>query len=108
MKLRVMERHIGAGIFPCFAKGTPVSDLKEDSEYPVYPHWLSCVIEGHETYIPETYVTDGVLAVDYNPTEIVVDKGQELTLVVVVFSWLYVKDENGNEGWLPASKVVSL
>jgi hypothetical protein len=108
MKLTVMEKHDGEGVFPLFAKGTAVSDLKEDSEYPIYPHWLSCVINGHETYIPETYVVDGFLAQDYNPTELIVEKGQKLTLVAIVFSWLYVKDENGKEGWLPASKVISI
>ena len=26
----------------------------------------------------------------------------------ILFEWLYVKDESGNEGWLPASKVISV
>jgi len=108
MKLIVMEKHEGEGVFPLFVKGSAVSDLKQDNEYPIYPHWFSCVIDGYETYIPEIYIDDGVLNVDYNPTEIVADKGQELTLIAVVFSWLYVEDGSGSEGWIPASKVVSV
>ena len=108
MRLLVMEKHDGEGTFPLFAKGAAVSDLKQDNEYPIYPHWFACVIDGHETYIPETYVVDGVLACDYDPTELIVEKGQELTLLAVVFSWLYARDGHGKEGWLPASKVVSI
>ena len=108
MNLLTMENHDGEGAFPLFKKGTAVNDLKEDNEYPIYPHWFSCVINGHETYIPEIYVADGVLTQDYNPTELIVKKGQKLTLISVVFSWLYVKDENGKEGWLPASKAISI
>jgi len=108
MNLLVMENHDGEGIFPLFKKGAVVSDMKQDNEYPVYPHWFACVIDGHATYIPETYVADGLLTRDYNPTELIVKKGQRLTLLAVVFSWLYVKDEKGVEGWLPASKAVSI
>ena len=108
MNLLVMEKHEGEGVFPLFPKGTAVSDLKEDHEYPVYPHWFSCVIIGYETYIPQIYVAEGVLTQDYNPTEIIVEKGQKLTLIAIVFSWLYVKDESGKEGWLPASKAISI
>lgn len=108
MNLLVIEKHDGEGVFPLFKKGAAVSDLKEDNEYPVYPHWLSCVIDGYETYIPEIYVVDGILNQDYNPTELIVEKGQKLVLIDIVFSWLYVKDENNKEGWLPASKVISI
>ena len=118
MNLLVIEKHDGHGVFPLFKKGTVVSDLKEDNEYPIHaeaiwgdgssPHWFSCVIDGHETYIPETYVIDGILTQDYNPTEIIVEKDQIVTLIDIVFEWLYVKDENGREGWLPANKVISL
>jgi len=29
-------------------------------------------------------------------------------LLELVFEWLYVKDSSGKEGWIPASKVVSV
>ena len=105
MKLKVMEKHDGEGAFPLFTKGTVVSDLIDCEES---SHWYSCVINGHETYIPETYVVDKILVKDYNPTELVVEKGQVVILIEVVFEWLYVKDENGKSGWLPANKVISI
>ena len=108
MTLLTIEKHEGEGLFPLFSKGTAVRNLREDLEYPLYPHWLACTIEGHETFIPEIYVSDGALSVDYNPTELVVEKDQKLTLIHIVFEWLYVKDETGREGWLPASKVISI
>ena len=105
MKLQVMEKHDGEGVFPLFVKGTVVGDLINTEES---PHWCSCVINGHATYIPEIYVVDGVLVKDYNPTELVVKKEEVIFLIEIVFEWLYVKDENEKTGWLPASKVFSV
>ena len=105
VKLLVIEKHEGYGVFPLFPQGTTVSDYAACDEY---PHWCSCVIGGYETFVAEVYVDDGVLIKDYNPTEIIVMKGQILTLIHIVFEWLYVEDENGQTGWVPASKVISI
>ena len=108
MELLVTENHerYEGQAFPLFAKGTPVSELVEGAD-DEYSHWFPCVINGHETFVPDVFVVDGVLTCDYNPTEIEVEKGKAVTLVDLVFEWLYVRDENGNEGWLPASKAIS-
>jgi len=105
MKLLVVEKHDGEGIFPLFPKGSAVTDVKVCDES---SHWLACVIQGRETYIPDIYVADGIVTQDYNSTELVVEKEHIVTLVHIVFEWVYVKDESGREGWLPASKVTSL
>lgn len=106
MHLLVVEKHDGEGTFPLFPKGTAVNDINICDES---SHWLSCVIQGHETYVPDIYVVDGLLAQDYDPTElVVVEKEQVVTLIRIVFEWLYVKDGNGREGWLPVNKVISL
>ena len=105
MNLLVMEKHEGEGVFPLFKKGTAVSDFNACDEY---PNWFSCMINGYKTYIPGIYVVDSVLIQDYNPTELVVKKDQTVTLINIVFEWLYVKDENDRRGWIPASKVVSI
>jgi len=105
MDVRVVEKHDGEGVFPLFAKGTAVADLKACK---AYAHWCSCAIDGYETYVPDAYVVDGVLAREYNPTEFVAEKGQIVALVHIVFEWLYVKDAHGTEGWLPASKAMSV
>lgn len=105
MKLLVVDKHEGEGGFPLFPKGMAVADVKGCQEY---AHWLSCVIDGHETYVPDIYVMEGVLTQDYNPTEAVVEKGQTVALEGIVFEWLYVRDERGEKGWLPASKVISM
>ena len=118
MILRVTESHEGQGEFPLFKKGTAANGLVADPAYPYHaeeiwgsnsnPHWFLCEIEGHETFVPDIFLTNGVLNRDYNPTEIVVEEGQTVTLISIVFEWLYVKDENENEGWLPANKVISV
>jgi hypothetical protein len=119
MKLRVIVAHGGFGDvpFPTFAKGTPVSGLTPDDEYQTHAeaiwgeecveHWVSCTIEGRDTFISNTFITNGALNRDYNPTEIIVKSGQILTLIELAFEWLYVQDESGNAGWLPACKAVS-
>ena len=118
MQLLVTESHEGQGEFPLFKKGSAVGGIMSDSDYPncsydiwgsySNPHWLACVIDGQNIFIPDIYVTNGVLNRDYNPTELVVEEGQKVTLLNIVFEWLYVKDETGNEGWLPVNKVVSV
>lgn len=105
MKLLVIEAHDGYGTFPLFSKGAVVNDFTANDEY---PHWYSCVIDGHETFIADIYVTDGILVKDYNPTELIVKKDQIVTLIDIVFEWLYVEDDNGRTGWLPASKLISI
>lgn len=105
MNLLVTEKHDGEGAFPLFAKGTLVGDLIPCKDY---PHWFSCVLDGYRTYVPDIYLVDGALSRDYNPSELIVGKDQIVTLVCIVFEWLYVKDENGRDGWLPASKVISI
>lgn len=104
MNLLLVEKHEGEGTFPLFKKGTTVSNLHPCSEY---AHWSSCVIDGYETYVPDVYVVDSCLIKNYNPSELVIEKEQMVTLIDIVFEWLYVKDENGGYGWLPASKVIS-
>lgn len=69
MSLLVIEKHNGYGIFPLFVNGTIVSDLKATIEY---PHWYSCVIGEHKTFIADVYVVNGVLLQDYNSTELIV------------------------------------
>jgi hypothetical protein len=117
MNLLVIEKHEGYGIFPIFKKGTAVNNIKADTEYPSHseaiwgtgsnPHWISCVINGYETFVPDLFVYNGVLTQDYNPTELVVEKGQIISLVDIIFEWLYVIDNNGKKGWIPANKVIS-
>lgn len=105
MNLQVIEKHDGYGIFPLFPKGTMVSEYKPCEEY---AHWYSCVIDGHETFVADVFVSNGVLNRNYNPTELIVEKGQIVMLIDLVFEWLYVKDENDEAGWLPASNVISV
>ena len=51
---------------------------------------------------------DGVLALDYDPTELVAKKGDTVKLVAAQHEWLLIKEESGKQGWMPASKAVSV
>jgi len=107
MKLVVLERFDGPafGVFPVFPKGTALEVVGKDDEC---PHWFPCIINGMGFWTPDIYMEDGVLNRDYNPTSLLVEQGQAVTLIDLVFEWLLVKDESGKEGWLPARVVTSV
>lgn len=94
------------GVFPTFAKGTPVvMDEKEDDEF---LGWHACEILGHTPYVPRAFVADGVLTRDYNPTELIQVIGDMLTVHEIVGAWLLATDSAGVTGWIPAECVISL
>ena len=105
MKVRVIANHPGEGQFPNFAAGTPVV-LKEACTHFIY--WHSCEIEGHQTYIPECFISDGVLVRDYDPTELVQQTGDILEVQEIVYAWLLATNDKGITGWIPAESVVSI
>ena len=105
MKLLVTDNHTGEGIFPIFPKGTLVKDIVPCEEV---PHWYACTINGIATFIPDIFLTEAILNADYNPTELVLAKGDVVELQRVVYEWLYVKSNDGTLGWFPASKIISI
>lgn len=105
MKVKVIERHDGEGRFPTFVKGTTVRITEACTHY---LHWYACTIEDCATYVASSYVVDGKLIRDYNPTELVQNLGDILEVKEITNSWLYATNENKISGWIPAEKVVSV
>lgn len=93
-----MKEHVGEGVFPSFEKGTRVSAVEPCKQY---PFWSSCKIGMYSTYVPNTYIENGMLNQAYNPTELVVAAQEQVTLWKVVFDWAYVQNSQGDMGWLP-------
>ena len=104
MKVKVIAQHSGEGAFPTFAKGTAVT-LGEECTH--FLHWYPCAIDEHETYVPESFVREGKLIRDYNPTELVAKVGDVLEVQEIVYAWLVATNENGITGWIPAESVLS-
>ncbi|MDF9824889.1 hypothetical protein M2475_001180 [Breznakia sp. PF5-3] len=98
MEVYVIENHDGEGKFPTFPKGSKVENIIPCKQY---TYWSSGVIDGYETYIPNTYIENNCLNCDYNPTELVVKAKDCVELIKVVFDWGYVKSKHGEYGWLP-------
>ena len=106
MKVKVIQDHPGEGQFPAFKKGTPVKMTGE--ECAEFRHWFPCEIDGHQTYIPESFIEKGVLARDYNPTELVQHVGDVLEVFEILNAWLMAANKEGKTGWIPAEAVVSI
>ena len=108
MRVRVIKKHPCQWEFqqfPSFEKGAAVRITQEEETG--FLGWYACVINGHETYVPESFVCDGVLVREYNPTELVQEAGDLLEVLEIVNAWLIAKNENGTVGWIPAEVVVS-
>ena len=105
MKVAVIDQPDGEGQFPTFHAGETVHNLQPCDES---THWMSCKINGFDTYIPATFVHGAILARDYNPTELVADKGEILEIEAIAHEWLYGKNDKGVYGWIPAEKVLSI
>jgi hypothetical protein len=105
MKVKVIKDHPGYGKFPTLKKGTPVKMGEEGTHY---LNWYACEINGHETFIPISFVFDGKLTRDYNPTELIQKTGDILEVREIIYAWLVASNDNGEIGWIPAEVVVSM
>ncbi|MCL2593770.1 MAG: SH3 domain-containing protein [Defluviitaleaceae bacterium] len=107
MKVKIVRpyRWEHPGEFPTFEKGTPVSLDKEDTDF---LGWYACEILGHNPYVPITFVSDGKLTRDYNPTELIQELGDILEVQEIVNAWLFVTNDAGITGWIPAECVASV
>ena len=72
-----------------------------------YPHWVRIrVPDGRKTWIPEAYVRgkegeEGTVLVDYNSRELETKGGETVTVLLEIFSWSWVRTDDGRHGWLP-------
>ena len=105
MKVKVVKEHLGEGSFPTFKKGTKVT-MKEECSH--YLHWYACEIDGVQTYVPNTFVNDGVLTRDYNPTELVQKVDDILDVNEIVYAWIIATNNESITGWIPAEITVSI
>jgi len=105
MKVRVVTKHEGEGEFPTFAAGTPV-EMGADCTH--FAGWSACVIDGRDTYVPRIYVENGKLTKNYNPTELVQEVGDILSVDEIVYAWVVATNEKGVKGWIPAEVVTSV
>ncbi len=103
MKVTVVERHLGEGVFPLFKRGCSVKIL-EDCNF--YVNWKKCLINNIITYIPKHFIKAEVLLVDYNPTELICDVNDEIEVIDIVYGWIYGKI-NDEIGWVPCYKIFS-
>ncbi|MCL2364923.1 MAG: SH3 domain-containing protein [Defluviitaleaceae bacterium] len=100
MQVKVLQNHPGEGQFPTFPAGTPVTITGD--ECAEFLHWYPCEIDGHATYVPDTFLHNGALNRTYNPTELVQKAGDILTVNAIINAWLLATNATGQTGWIPA------
>ena len=106
MNVILVEDHDGEGVFPVYKKGTLLESVESCDES---EHWLSCIIDNRQIYVPDSYIdAQSRLTRDYNPTELIAKKDEVAEVLKIVHEWLYVKNQLGGFGWLPASKTISI
>jgi hypothetical protein len=71
-----------------------------------WPGWTWCTTEGGESrWVPENGLEkdgeDCVLQRDYTATELNVEKGETVTVLLMESSWGWVTNEKGESGWVP-------
>jgi len=110
MRVRVTQKHPGRwgfpGHFPTFDAGTAVFLAPDEDKD--FLGWHECTIQGHQTFVPISFVRDGMLTRGYNPTELFAEVGDVLHVNEIVNAWLLVTDANGTTGWITAESVVSV
>ena len=89
--------------FQTFTKGIEVTIHKESEHF----NWYEAEIQGKETFIPKHFITDKRLNRDYNPTELDVKIGDVIEVKEIHTLWLFVKDMQGNTGWILRENVAS-
>lgn len=104
MIVSVIDNHDGEGNFPTFKIGSEVTVI-EDCQF--YLNWQKCIIENLVTYVPKSYITNGKLNCEYNPTELICKVGDTVTIDKIVYGWIYGKC-NDQVGWIPCYKCISI
>lgn len=91
-------------VYPTFSKGTKVIIHQESEHF----NWLEAEIQGHESYVPKEFLTDGRLNCDYTPTELNVNIGDIIKITYINTLWVFAEDLNGNTGWVLGENLVSV
>jgi len=71
-----------------------------------WPGWIWCNTEGGESrWVPENWVEkEGeqcVLQRPYTATELSVEEGERVTVLLMESGWGWVTNESGQSGWVP-------
>lgn len=76
-----------------------------------WPGWIWCTTEGGESrWVPEHWVKkEGeccVLQRQYTATELSVDEGETVTVLLMESGWGWATNESGESGWVPLEHIV--
>lgn len=110
-KCRVISGYLSAYPHPLKLKSGEVVTIGEKKSQ--WSGWLWCKDQtGKKGWIPESYIErkrdTGKMLVEYDATELTVEKGEELEIIKAESGWLWCKNKNGDFGWIPKEKVLRM
>jgi hypothetical protein len=75
-----------------------------------WPGWIWCTTEdGKSAWVPESWVEIScdfcVLSRDYNSRELSVRPGDMLELMYKESGWVWARNTEGEDGWIPANRI---
>ena len=78
-----------------------------------WPGWVWCTTEGGESrWVPENWVEkEGeccVLQRPYTATELNVEEGETVTVLLMESGWGWVTNESGQSGWVPLENLAQV
>jgi len=78
-----------------------------------WPGWIWCTTElGESRWVPENWVEkegeNCVLQRDYTATELSVEEGETVTVLLVESGWGWAINESGESGWVPSEHLALL
>ena len=84
--------------------------LRFERKHTEWPGWIWCTTDGGESaWVPESWVEIKggfcVLSQDYNSRELTVRPGDELNVIYKESGWVWVRNNEGEAGWIPADRI---
>ena len=78
-----------------------------------WPGWIWCTTDGGESrWVPENWVEkEGeycLLQRPYTATELSVEEGETVTVLLMESSWGWVTNESGQSGWVPLENLAQV
>jgi hypothetical protein len=110
---RVAKTHESETLTPLVARKDDV--LNGEEKETEWEGWIYCTNEaGIHGWVPKAYLKPSdetgnfQLLQDYSSRELSVESGQEVIILLEESEWVWVRNPNGDEGWIPKRNLADI